>query len=115
MSNLSMTDALIAKLYKSIMETASYTCDVLIRSSVAELASHDPSFSEIQRVCEGILGLIRGYSPTNDRISQVEEVVQILEEVVYAISRHDNALLVDCTCHLEQFLEMHVRTQRSPA
>lgn len=109
MSEISVQEALIAKLYNSILETADYVCLALANNNVVELSRHDPSFEEIKTLCEEILKAIKVHSPSDERISQVEEVITILREIIGAIPAHDNPMLVDCTCHLEQFLEMHVR------
>lgn len=111
MSNNSLANALINKLYNSVIETAKYTCTTLNKKNIVELANNDPSFDKILEICEQLLSGLREYKDVDRSFEQAEEVVSILEEIIVAIKDDDDSVLVDCTCHLEQFLEINVRKQ----
>lgn len=113
MTEISMQEALIAKLYNGVLEIADWTCSTLIKKSVVELAENNPSFGEVSNACQSIISVIKEHSDTDKRIEQVEELVEILDHIVVAIPNNDNSTLVDCTCHLEQYLEINVRTSDS--
>ena len=111
MSNISMTEALISKLYNGVIEIAEYTCSVLNKkTTIAQLAANNPSFEEIAEICDELLVRLKEYKKTDDRFRQAEELVGILRKIVDAIPKHDNSMLIDCTFHLEQYLEINVRT-----
>lgn len=110
MSENSLANALINKLYNSVIETAEYTCATLNKkSNIVELANNDPSFDRILEICEELLESLKEYKAIDRSFEQAEEVVIILGEIITAIKDGDDSVLVDCTCHLEQFLEINVR------
>ncbi len=112
MSNKTMVEALIAKLYNGVIEIAEYTCTTLNKKdSIVDLASNNPSFDEIKSVCQQLVQGLQEYRNVDSAFQQAEEVVIILSEIIDAISESDNSVIVDCTCHLEQFLEINVRKE----
>ncbi|NOJ01610.1 hypothetical protein F0240_17550 [Vibrio kanaloae] len=110
MSNKTMVEALIAKLYNGVIEIAEYTCTTLNKKDkIFDLAKNDPSFDEIQMLCKQLVEGLQEYRDVDSAFQQAEEVVNILSEIIEAITDHDNSVIVDCTFHLEQFLEINVR------
>ncbi|EGR3222224.1 hypothetical protein WOB98_19465 [Vibrio parahaemolyticus] len=114
MSENALLDKLIAKLYNGVVEIAEYTCSTLNeKDNVVELAQNDPSFDELRRICMELLESLKEYRDVDTAFRQAEEVVTILSEIIEAISDEDHGTLIDCTCHLEQFLEINVRKDKA--
>ncbi|WP_345852876.1 hypothetical protein [Shewanella algae] len=110
MSNVAkLGEALIARLYRSILETAEYTLQALNENGINELRAHDPSFEEIEKICQDIVHTLTPHGDYDQRIVNSAELVEILGSVVHAIGEGQNDLLVDCSYHLEQFLDINVR------
>lgn len=110
MTQVSIQDALISKLYNGVIEIANYTCATLNKKTdIVQLAKNDPSFDEIKKVCSELKNKLKKYKEVNSSFKKAEQVVDILDEIINAILVGDNCVLIDCTCHLEQFLEMNVR------
>lgn len=105
-------EALISKLYNGVIEIAEYTCVTLNKgTSTVELAENDPSFEEIAEICKNLVHGMGVYKNVDSRFSHGQELLGILNEIIEAIPNHDSSMLVDCTCHLEQYLELNVRPQ----
>ncbi|GLQ74458.1 hypothetical protein [Vibrio penaeicida] len=116
MSKNALLDKLITKLYDGVIEIAEYTCQTLNKKdNVAALAKNDPSFDELRKICSSLLVSLNQYKDVDPAFLQAEEVVSILHEIIDAISDEDHSTLVDCTCHLEQFLAINVRKGAQPA
>ncbi len=113
--SISFEDALVEKLYGDINTVASYVCGTLrTKASMAELKEHnDPTFEEIRVICLELKTKLSEYDDKNNRLDRAEELITVIDEIIYAISEEDNAMIVDCICHLDQFVEMHLQKEDS--
>jgi len=109
--SISLKEALVEKLYGDINRVASYVCGTLRKkASIQELKEHnDPTFEEIRDICLDLKTKLSEYDDKDNRIDRAEELITVIDEIIYAISEEDNAMIVDCICHLDQFVEMHIQ------
>ena len=109
--SISFEEALVEKLYNDVNTVASYVCGTLrTKASMAELREqNDPTFGEIRDICRSLKTKLSEYDDT--KLQRAEELITVIDEIIYAISEDDNAMIVDCICHLDQFVEMHLQNE----
>lgn len=69
------------------------------------LAKRDPSFDDLAKTCRHLLSKVETLVHTTVT-DNLKELVGILESIAQSIVDRDVKLLVDCTMHMQEFVEI---------
>lgn len=79
----------------------------LVKWELERLVERDPSFDELSQRCRVTLAKIEEFLPRNIQVVEdLKELVEILEQVSSSIGERDVELLIDCTVHLQEFMDI---------
>ncbi len=77
-----------------------------------QLAKRDPSFDDVAKECRLILSQVEEFAQ-NKTIQSFKELVEILESIALSIVDRDTKLLIDCTTHLQEFIEIRANGEQN--
>ena len=109
--HISIKEAFITKLYENVIELAEFTRERLNKYNIEELRTlENPTFQTIRDICLEVKKEIEASGDQRRRFENAEEVAGVVDHIILAIADDDNKLLIDCSYHLDQFLQMHKPT-----
>jgi len=93
------------EVFELVLRVVSVARDTLFAGTIEELKNANPSFDEIAVMCRLFAKMIKNNSSVMYKAA--DEVIDVMESAAYAIETHCDKTIIDCACHLEDFLGRH--------